>query len=231
MRKTRPRFLPNRATRCAVVGSRSRAAEPRSSIGPPELAGVVKNSVRTRRVPVTFRHCSSLPRPSPSPWSPFPSPGRYSLGIRRAALRRVCMRDRFYATASRFSRVIVVDLHRLPGDGILGFLDVHHRRRCPGKPRRRSCPPKGAGALSEEEEEGEEEEEVEVVEEARHHHREGSRGRPAADTVNREWQTKAKCERAFLFTPLLCVLAVLRRERLSPSRGGGMTDAVRYGLN
>lgn len=141
------------------------------------------------------------------------------------------MRDRFYATASRSSRVIVVDLHRLPGDGILGFLDVHHRRRCPGKPRRRSCPPKGAGALSEEEEEeGEEEEEEEVVEEARHHHREGSRGRPAADTVNRGWQTKAKCERAFLFL-LSYAYSVLRRERLSPSRGRGMTDAVRCGLN
>lgn len=156
---------------------------------------------------------SFLPSPSPSPpIPPCPSPVHFSLGIRRAAPTSTScayMRfDRLYATAPRFSRVIVVDLHRVPGDGILGSLGIHHpRRRRPGKLRRWSCPPKGAGvpSLAAELEDGEEEEEEE---EARHLHREGSRGRPAAATVNRRWRTTAKCERA-----LLLFFAFLAAER------------------
>lgn len=107
------------------------------------------------------------------------------------------MRGRLYATAPRLSRVIVVDLDRVPGDGILGTLGTlgaRHRRRYPDKRRRRSCSPKGAGASSEREAAEDEEDEAAEAEEARHVHREGLRGRPAANTVNRGWRTTAKCE-------------------------------------
>lgn len=62
--------------------------------------GVAKNSVRTRRVPVTFRR-RSLPSPIPLPLSPCPSPARLSHGIRRTALRRVCMCDRLRTLCDR----------------------------------------------------------------------------------------------------------------------------------
>lgn len=168
--------------------------------------GVVKNSARTRRVSVTFRRpVLPFPIPLPIPLPPLsrPFPPRYS-SCGATSLRRV----RVYATGGNllcdrvaiFPCVPVVNLHHISGDGILAFLDIHHRHRCPGK-LRQSCPPKGAGTPSELEEEKEEKGE----EKPRHHRREGSRGRPTADTRNRGWRTKAKCERAsFLYS--LCAL-------------------------
>ncbi|TGZ49155.1 hypothetical protein DBV15_09514 [Temnothorax longispinosus] len=205
VRKTRPLEFPrNRATRGVPLFGLRRvlrgpgAAPSGLSVGAiidsGKVAGAAKNSARGAFLSPFARRSSLFPRPSPFP-PPCPSPAcfpptRYS-SARRYVARRACMRGRLYATAPRFSRVnraIVVDFRRVPGDGILGSLDIHRRRRHPGKPRRRrSCPPTGAGAPSEGEEEEEEEEE------AQHLHREGLRGRPTADTVNRGWRTRAKC--------------------------------------
>lgn len=89
--------------------------------------GVAKNSVRTRRVPVTFRRRSSLP-PSlslpPLPLSRPPVP-RYSHVARRYVVCVCATGSGLYVTASRFSRVIVVD---------------HPRGRDPRLPRRSSSP-------------------------------------------------------------------------------------------
>lgn len=122
-----------------------------------------------------------LPSPPLSiPFFPLDRPWYSS----RGAASCVYMRGRLYA--SRFSCVIVVDLRRVPGDEILGYLDVHHRRRYLGKLLHWSCPPKGTGAPPSEEEDEEEEEAEEEEEEEEDHDDGGKNSRTVRRSIGEE---------------------------------------------